>query len=218
MTPHHPMVRHHPPMDLLISHAAGTLAVERRLVMATHLRACAACRREVALAEGAGGALLSDLPPTDMQPDALALTLARIDRPVALRPTPAAPARPDWIDVPSPVLEAAYRRRRWAAPGVWIAPVTGRAGGPRSYLLGVAAGMSVPLHTHRGEEMVCVLKGAYTDRGDIHHPGDFALNAAEVEHRPTVTEQDECVCLVAVDGALIARDWVGRLFQPLVGI
>ena len=114
---------------------------------------------------------------------------------------------------------AAQRHRRWAAPGVWVANVTGRAkAGPRSYLLGVAAGIAVPRHTHKGTELVCVLKGAFEDRGVIYGPGDFAESDETVEHRPHVTRDSECVCLAAADSALVPRELIGRLFQPFVGI
>ena len=47
-------VRHHPEHALLIDHAVGALTSGRALVVSTHLRACAACRGEVALAETVG--------------------------------------------------------------------------------------------------------------------------------------------------------------------
>jgi len=216
--PRHPAPRHHPSAERLIGYAAGTIAPGPHLVLATHLRACAACREEVALTESVGGALLSSLPPEAMAPDALAKALARIERPEPTRPGRAAPLRPDWIEVPSLVLEAALRRRRWAAPGVWVAPIIGGPRGRRAYLLRVGAGMAMPLHTHRGSEMTVVLKGAFTDRGETIGPGDFVECDESVTHRPTALAGEECVCLAAVDESLIALDWMGRLFQPFVRI
>jgi putative transcriptional regulator len=210
-------VRHHPSHDLLIDFAAGGLRLDRALVVSTHLRACQACRGEVGLAEAVGGALLATLAPTPMAPDALERALAQIERPTPEPPPRAAPP-PGWIEIPQDVVDAVRHRRRWAAPGVWVAPVSGGPRGPRSYLLRVGAGMSVPQHTHRGSEMVCVLKGAFTDRGETYGRGDFAESDEAVEHQPRVTAGGECVCLVAVDASLVARDWVGRLFQPLVRI
>jgi putative transcriptional regulator len=78
--------------------------------------------------------------------------------------------------------------------------------------------MSVPRHSHRGRELVCVLKGAYRDGETLHRPGDFACSDEAVDHRPQITTDGECVCLVAAEGPLVPRDWVGRLFQPIVGI
>ncbi|HEY5107597.1 MAG TPA: ChrR family anti-sigma-E factor [Caulobacteraceae bacterium] len=218
MKPDNMIPSHHPSDALLIDYAAGSLEPGRLLILGVHLGACAACRDVVALAESVGGALLCELPAAEMAPDALARAMARIERPPAPSQAPNATTPQDWIRVPADVALAAKRHRRWAAPGVWVAPVSGRARGPRSYLLRVGAGMSVPRHTHAGVELICVLKGAYTDRGEIHGPGDFAENDDTVEHTPRVTADGECICLIAADNALIPRDWVGRLFQPLVGI
>jgi len=212
-----PFPRHHPDEARLIDFAAGAMARGPAWVIESHLGACPACRRVVAGAEAAGGALLWALPPAAMHADALALALARIER-----PAPAKTHRPlqpsDWIATPAQVLRAARDRRRWAAPGVWVAPVDRGADGSRAYLLGVGAGISVPRHSHRGDELVCVLKGAYADGDAVHGPGDFACSDEAIEHRPKVTADGDCVCLISAQGALVPRDWVGRLFQPLVGI
>lgn len=210
-------VRHHPSHDLLVDYATGALRADRALVVVTHLRACQACAGEVALAEAVGGALLASLPPTDLAADALERALARIERPPPNSPT-RTPRPPGWIEIPPDVVEAVRTRRRWAAPGVWVAPVIGEPGGPRSYLLRVGARMGVPRHTHLGSEMVCVLKGAFTDRGETYSPGDFIESDDEVDHQPRVTAEGECICLVAVDASLVARDWIGRIFQPFVRI
>ena len=217
MTPAPAIPSRHPSEALLVDYAAGSTDQGRALIVGAHLGACAACRDALALAEAIGGALLGELPAARMAPDALARVMAQIERPPELPQSKPAAAPHDWIRVPADVALAA-KRRRWAAPGVWVAPVSGRAGGPRSYLLRVGAGMSVPRHTHAGSELICVLKGAFTDRGEVHRPGDFVESDETVEHTPRVTADGECVCLVAVDNDLIARDWVGRLFQPLVRI
>lgn len=208
---------HHPGEDLLLEYATGAMAHGARLVIACHLGTCASCRAAVAGAEAVGGALLAVLPPAPMSEDALAWALARIERPMAA-PAPRPEPFPDWIAVPAEVARAARERRRWAAPGVWVAPVSSGPGRVRSYLLGVGAGMSVPRHTHRGAELICVLKGGYRDGEALHHPGDFACNDESVDHRPGIIGEGECVCLVSADGPLVPRDWVGRLFQPIVGI
>jgi putative transcriptional regulator len=208
----------HPSDDLLFDLARGALAPGPALVVATHLSACPACRAAVRLAEAVGGALIDALEPAALAPDALAKALARLDQPP---PPPAAAQRPPdaWIRVPPEVIAAARRNRRWAAPGVWVATVTrDRNSGARSYLLGIGPGIAVPRHTHRGTELVCVLKGAFHDRGETYGPGDFAESDEAVEHRPQVTDDGECVCFAATDHALVPRDLIGRLMQPLVRI
>jgi putative transcriptional regulator len=208
----------HPSEDLILDYARGALELGRGLVLRAHLDVCPECRASLRLAEAVGGALVADLEPAELGPDALAKALARLDLP----PPPPAPAgpRPDnWIRVPPDVLLAAERHKRWAAPGVWVAPVTrDRKTGARSYLLGIGPGIAVPLHTHKGTELVCVLKGAYKDRGRVYYPGDFAENDEEVEHQPRVTRDGECVCLIAADHDLVPRNLVARVMQPFVRI
>lgn len=208
---------HHPDKALLVDYASGALRAGARLVIGGHVGACPKCRTIAVEWEAVGGAMLSSLPPVAMSRDALDLALARVERPApAAEPAPRGPT--DWIAIPPEALWAAAKRRRWAAPGVWVAPISQGPGGARSYLLRVAAGMSVPRHSHRGAEMVLVLKGAYDDGETKHGPGDFALNNEAVDHQPRITDDGECVCLIAAEHALVPRDWVGRLFQPFVGI
>jgi putative transcriptional regulator len=210
--------RHHPCEDRLLEHAAGALSAGSDLVIAAHVAVCEACRAEVRLSEAVGGALLDSLPPAPMADDSLAHALARIERPAP--PSRAAPdaAPPGWISFASPAVRNAWRRRRWAAPGVWVSTVERGPGAARAYLLRVGAGMSVPHHRHRGSEMVTVLKGAFDDRGVVLGPGDFAESGEDVEHKPTVTPDGECVCLIFADAPLVPLDWIGRVFQPLVRI
>jgi putative transcriptional regulator len=210
----------HPSDELILDFARGALEEGRALVLASHMAVCPQCRASARIAEAVGGAVIDEIEPAELAPDALAKALAQIDRPPT--PPPAAPALAapdDWIRVPADVLIAAERHKRWAAPGVWVAQVTrNEATGARSYLLGVAANMAVPLHSHRGLELVCVVKGAYKDRGRIYGLGDFAENDEAVEHQPKVTRDGECVCLIAADNALVPRNLQARLLQPLVGI
>jgi len=209
---------HHPSPELILDHARGALDAGRALVMQTHIGVCAQCQADLRVAEAVGGALLAEIEPAEMAPDALELALARIERPPAMS-QPGPPARADWIRVPHDVLIAAEKRRRWAAPGVWVAEVTrDRRTGARSYLLGVGKGIAVPRHSHLGVELICVVKGAYEDRGDRHGAGDFACNDEDVEHTPKATRDGECVCLIAADADLVPRSLIARIFQPIVGI
>jgi putative transcriptional regulator len=210
---------HHPSEELILDFARGALEEGRALVLQAHLAVCPQCRASLSLAEAVGGALLAEIEPAEMSSDALQQALARLDLATPPLPMTAEPP-PDWIHVPPEVLLAAERERRQAAPGVWVAHVSGARGrgGARSYLLGVGPGIAVPTHTHRGREFVCVVKGAYKDRGRIYGPGDFAENDEDVVHRPRVTRDGECVCLIAADDMLAPRSLAARLLQPLVGI
>jgi putative transcriptional regulator len=210
--------RFHPSSELILDYARGALDSGRALVLNAHFGACPECSANLRVAEAVGGALLAETPPAAMSDGALERTLAMLGAPP--EPTPPAPdPREDWIRVAPEVMTAALKRKRWAAPGVWVATVThDRKSGARTYLLGVGANIAVPRHTHRGEELICVLKGAFQDGETVHAAGDFSLNDEEIEHTPKTTRDGECVCLIAADHRLVPRGWQARILQPLVGI
>jgi putative transcriptional regulator len=207
--------RFHPSDDRLWEHAAGSLLPGRDLVISAHIANCETCRAERETREAIGGALIDELAPVPLAAGALERALAGLDRPEAA----AGPTLPDdWIGFAAPAVAEAWRRRRWAAPGVWVAPVIRGPGKVRTYLLRVGPGMSVPKHRHKGAEFVTVMKGAFDDRGECIGPGDFTERDDAVTHEPRVVGDEECVCLVCTDAPLVPLDWVGKFFQPFVRI
>ena len=85
-------------------------------------------------------------------------------------------------------------------------------------MLKVAASQAVPHHGHSGTEYTQVLSGSYNDSLGRYGAGDLIELDDEVDHQPVVDPEGECVCLAAVDGRLRLSGWIGRLFQPLMGI
>ena len=147
--------------------------------------------------------MLEDMSPADMAPDALALALARIDRP--------APAEREQGLV--------FGRRRWLAPGVWITPARIAARGREQlYRLEVPQGRRLPRHSHEGREFVAVLQGCFSDESGLYQPGDFGEADASDDHEPTVLGDVPCVCLIWTEGPLRMKGPVGRLLQPWLGI
>ena len=212
-------IRHHPSEALLIDYASGAIDQARALVIASHVHACDHCRAQVRTAESAGGALIEALAPVELSESALDRALAALEVP---EPPPVetseATAPADWIATP-PEVAAALRRKRWVAPGVWVAPVLDRReGAPLSYLLRVGAGMRMPEHTHRGSELTLILKGAFVDGETRYEAGDLAEVDDTVEHSPHITADGECVCLVACDNPLVVGGVLARLVQAYARI
>ena len=115
-------VMHHPSAETLGAYAAGSLDTARRLVVASHLERCAACRRAVANFEAVGGALLEALPPTPMDEDALVRVLARLDA-VPEQTTPRARPAIDMSGLPACLEPYALGRWRWIGPGLEMRPI-----------------------------------------------------------------------------------------------
>ena len=188
------MIRHHPTDETLAFYAGGTLSEALGLVVATHLAGCVACRRIKSELEAVGGEAMDDMPPTPMDDDALALVLARTERPFApaLRPV-LSPHLPPPLD--------ACDFDPWRRIGLglrWRGLKNNRRG--LAGLLEGLPGKVLPLHAHSGLELTCVLSGTFTDGAAQYGAGDLAEVEAGHEHRPTIGGDSPCLCVVATEG------------------
>ena len=202
--------RHHPSAEILAAYASGAHEPGFGLVVGAHVEACSECRSRVGAFEASSGAALSELPQAELNPDALARTLARLEQQVAN--TVVTNARPLLERLP-------LKAKRWVAPGVWVAAVdTPHARENRVYVLSVAKDGMTARHEHSGPEYCTVLKGAYRDELGTFAAGDFAAADSDLNHQPIVQGDEECVCLFATEGRLKAQGWIGRLAFALADV
>lgn len=202
------MIRHHPQEATLVDCAAGTLPEAHARVIRVHAGLCRDCAAGLRAAEAAAGALLADLAPEALAPEALGLALARLDGGAR---DPVAPA----FDVDA----AAAGRWRWVAPGIAMAPLLPRdASDSRLDLIRVAPGRALLAHGHAGAETTCVLRGAFADDAGHYGLGDCVETNPAHTHQPRALAGEACVCLIAVTGHLRPRSWLGQVVRPLLGM
>ena len=211
--------RYHPTEMVLAGYASGALADGPSLAVSAHLEACPACRASVRLLEAVGGALLDETPEASMAEDALALALARIERPQPVQASvePATTVL-DGFTLPTAIARRGVGPRRWVGPGIWVAPI--RSNSPdtwRTYLLRVPPRVEVPHHGHNGPEFTAVLHGVFRDEDDVYRAGDFAETGSGMEHHPTVDGYAPCLCLISGQGGVRATGLL-RVIQPLLGV
>lgn len=215
-------IQHHPDDDLLLALAAGSLARGHAVVVASHLEHCAACRQRVEMLEAVGGALLDALPPTLLDPEALARTMAAIDAPA--RPSaPAAPAShpelPAGTRWPKALEGCTATRWRWLGPGMrWSRVTLPDDDAANVFLLRIGAGKNLPVHTHSNSELTQVLYGAFHDGRALFGPGDFDAADDSFHHQPVVEPGGECICLASVDGRVLFKGAIARTLGALVGM
>jgi putative transcriptional regulator len=211
-------VRHHPSEVVLAGYAAGVLADGPSLAVSAHLDHCPACRSRVGLLEAVGGALLADMPEAAMEEDALAMAMARIERPAPAVRASTALASPQGVVLSSALARRGVGSRRWVGPGIWVAPIKSNAAdGWRTYLLRVPRGVAMPHHGHNGPEFTVVLQGRFIDDGGLYGPGDFAESGEGLEHHPQVDGEAACVCLISGHGGVKAAGLL-RMIQPFIGV
>ena len=199
---------HHPTDAVLTDYVAGSLRPAFAAVVAAHVEGCAHCRTAMNALEAVGGALIGELPPSQMAADRLAQVMAALDVTV---PTVEAAAVPTADRIP-------FGKERWLAPGMSIRKAKLGQGDDLLYLLRLPAGLKTIPHGHQGSEFTTVLKGAYIDGEGRFAAGDFCdLNPA-VEHQPHVDHGGECICLIASEKPMRQTTALGRLVHFLTGV
>lgn len=189
-------IRHHPDEILLAQLAAGGLAPAFAVAVRAHLDLCPECRHDMAALEAAGGAILDALAPAAMDDGALHRALARIEA------------------APAPVKTTAPAAAKSLGFGLWYRPLYwDKQSGARAYELHVPAGVQVPMHSHRGQEMTCILQGSFVDETGRYGPGDFVAVDETLRHSPHAGADAECVCIIGTGGPLRMQSLAARAFQ-----
>lgn len=215
-------IEHHPPDSMLAAYAGGSLDPGQHVAIATHLAACASCRRFARSMEQVGGAVLTAIEPSAMASDALSRIQGRLDEMTAGPASDLLVAAPAVPEGEIPGLPGFVRRFRfgpwqWVAPSVHVRRIVLPHESPtRVFLLRSGPGTEMLPHAHTGFELTCVLAGAFRQGDNRYAPGDFDLGDEHVDHRPIVDVERDCICLVAMQGELRLKGILGRIVQPFV--
>ncbi len=207
-------IAYHPSEELLMQFASGAVKAPFHIPLRAHVDVCVLCRKEAALWEGVGGALLEAEPPAAMADGALESVLGRIERE---RDRPRRSSRLRASALPAalrrlrpglefPIGPGIYKRNLWKAP----------RGTGRAFLLRAKPGLALPHHGHSGVEVTYVVSGGYSDQHGHYTPGDFFTADDSVSHQPRVDDDGECTLLIATDGLPQAPGWIGMLMRLLM--
>jgi putative transcriptional regulator len=206
---------HHPEPTLLLEFAGGALDAAQRLLIAVHCSFCPDCAKTVHDFTCLGGAMLEDEPEATLAPDALARTLARLDSASTASAGRAGAAREAGAELPGALGAQKLGPWQWLAPGVRRRTIDlGPDPRTRAFLLKAAPGISLLPHDHSALEWTCVLSGSFVEGGDRFARGDFAAAGADDHHAIKIDDDEDCVCLIALQGQM---KWRGPL-APLINL
>ena len=215
-------ILHHPSEPLLTAFSAGTLDLGQHIAIATHVLSCARCRIWARTVEQLGGAILENLPPAAMSGNALSLVLSRLDETVKTAKQDMivfASARAGVPGLPRFVRGYSAGEWKWIAPGLHQRPIHVPDGSDtRVFLLKARPGLKLLPHTHTGTEMTSVLTGSLNHDGTRYGAGDFDLGDSDVDHEISIGPEGDCICLVAMQGELRLKGFLGHLMQPVFSI
>lgn len=209
------MTAHHPPIDMLLEYAAGSLAPGPLLVVAVHAALCVDCQQQIDAFEAVGGALLDRIEPVALSPLAIERSMVAVQKPLP-RPVPAADS-PLAKVLPFPLRRYIDSSARWHSAGLGIdeieLPLASNQ--HRASLLRIRAGRAMAVHRHDGMEYTVVLAGGFSDAGAHYEIGDLCLGA-EPEHRPVADDGQDCICLAVLDKPVVLTGPLGRVLNPLL--
>jgi len=215
------MVRHPVPDELLLDYAVGSAGPGKGLLVATHLSMCEASRERYRMLEAVGGALLGSLEGERLEGISAESVLERAaaggadgnGRPgrhvpqAGRRTVPLSGGRLGDIELPPPLARLADEAadpRAWRKLGLGVHAAILSAPTPRAktQLLHARPGVRIFEHTHLGEELVLVVKGAFWDGDERFGPGDIAVKDGETVHAPVIDEAEDCLCLAVTEGPI----------------
>ncbi len=213
-------IKHHLTEPLLMGYAAGTLPEAFNLVVATHISMCDTCRAALAEYDAIGGEVMLGGDPVEVAEDALAATLALIEKGDAEQALPPAPRAPGLFPAPlRDYVNGDINDVKWRKIGGGVSQMILKTSKDASVrLLHIPAGTAVPDHGHRGTELTLVLQGAFVDETDRFGAGDVEVANEELNHTPVAEAGMDCICLAATDAPLKFNSLMPRIAQKFVGI
>lgn len=218
------MINHHPPLELLLDYASGSLGEAISLAIATHCSLCRTCDTQVRRLERVGAVLLDGIPSVDLADEALDRVLERLQE----SEPQAVAVQKDWDKETRKVTPAPLRRYlgknlkelAWKRVGRMFEevrlPLAGK--GMKAALMRLEPGALMPRHSHRGSEFTVVLAGEYRDETESFGRGDFDWKVPVDEHQPRVEPNEACICLVILDAPVRLTGPIGMMVNPFLRI
>lgn len=224
------MPKYHPDSQYLNDYAAGTLDRGNAVVVSAHLEYCSECRAHVQQLQQLGSVLFEQATenskPMNNADELLASIMQKIDgdadtQNIAIQ-TNVAKAPQKTHDLPRVLRKLTggsldnllWKKltRKLSYSQIPCGDNVAEVG-----LYNILAGGKIPEHKHQGDEVTLVLKGSFSDADDIYQEGDFIVRKHNEVHQPIATEDEDCLCLTAVQQPIAFTGWM-RLFNPFLRV
>jgi putative transcriptional regulator len=211
--------------DAITDYAAGNLSPAKHAIMSCVVELNPRAAKKAAFETNVAATLMSEIRPVPLSPLFIGETLAKL--PPREPMDVAANVDPRDRLAPKPLRDLMGGQGlgdiEWKSlvPGVAVHDVLGNRrtrDGDRLYLLRAKGGVSMPEHSHRGEEWTLILSGSYLANDRVYARGDLHIEDENTEHAPQIAEGEDCICLVMTQGPLKMKSWLPRIVQQVVGI
>ncbi len=106
---------------------------------------------------------------------------------------------------------------RSVLPGLKEFRISDKVSETEASLLWIRSGRRMPAHTHDGQEVTLVLKGAFSDTVGHYGRGDISIADGDIDHRPRADDSGDCICFAVTDAPLRLTGPIGRFLQRFTG-
>jgi len=229
-------ITNHPSDEQLTEFVAGSLTMSRALCIATHIEHCSKCKKRLQSLQLLGSAQLESIASAKVSNSLKDKVLASIKAPQ--QPNESAESasanqqhnQTTPAQYSSPIADSAVPRplRRWVSssfddiawstltPSVSIFELSREGNGAKAALVKVKAGGNMAHHSHTGEEVTVVLQGSFSDEDGCYLAGDYLFRNKSHKHEPVASKDQDCICLIVLDGPIQFTGWFSRLINPIL--
>jgi putative transcriptional regulator len=229
------MITHHPDDNLLTEYSSGSLANALGVIVCAHLQTCPHCRKRVEQLNKLGAAILNQSVAEAVQPESFEQLMARIrsqNTDTGIKDKTSEPQEnsqelhstyandPLLKQVPKVIAKLLPRDGKLKWERVSAALKTARLRtGQSQYEVAfqrISSGGKVVEHDHRGLEVTMVLCGSFSDEDGVYNQGDFLVRNPGEVHRPTATQNQDCLCISVVEAPVKVTGLFGKLVNPFL--
>jgi putative transcriptional regulator len=229
------MITHHPDDNLLTEYSSGSLANALGVIVCAHLQTCPHCRKRVEQLNKLGAAILNQSVAEAVQPESFEQLMTRIrsqHSETAVRDKASAlqgnlqelhstyANDPLLKHLPKIIAKLLPRDGKLKWERVSGALTTARLKtGQSQYEVAfqrISSGGKVVEHDHRGVEVTMVLCGSFSDEDGVYNQGDFLVRNPGEVHRPTATQNQDCLCISVVEAPVKVTGLFGKLVNPFL--
>ena len=218
------MIKYHPDDNMLAEYSAGLLDWGLALIVKVHLSYSAESRKRVNELNALGSAFweletdASNLPAPSFEK--LMTRIRAIDTSTDEQKHQEDRLLSEQSDLPN-VLQKIVNQQgqlKWKRVSPSLHEATLKTGQDKYEvcLHRINKGGKVAEHDHTGFEATVVLTGSFSDGDGTYTQGDFVVKEPGQVHRPTATQDQDCLCLSIISAPVKLTGPLGKLVNPFL--
>lgn len=224
------MINHHPDINMLVEYASGSLPWALGISVSAHLQLCPLCRQQTQQMNVLGGSHLEDTKTEAIANGSFNRLLERIQKEEKTNNAISKPAvKNDSLStqtlttgqpLPKVIKKLIPPRLRWKKVSSALA-MAHLTAGQNDYEVAfhkISKGGKVVEHDHKGLEVTLVLEGSFSDEQGVYQRGDFIVREPGQTHRPTATQNQDCLCFSVCAAPVKVTGFLGALVNPFLRV